>query len=61
MSMMLCSRCDCLVDTDTNVEGVFEDTKPFRYWCPYCVDKAIESEDHEDPIIQQLKREGVEL
>ncbi len=38
MSMMRCDGCDRITDTDYDVEGIFEDAKPYRYFCSACVD-----------------------
>lgn len=39
MSVMRCDGCDDYVDTDYNVEGIFEDAKPYRYYCGNCIDR----------------------
>ena len=38
MSVMRCDRCDHFTDTDEDVEGLFEDAAPFRYWCSNCIE-----------------------
>lgn len=37
MSCIRCDGCDRIVDTDHDVEGVWEDSKPFRFWCSSCL------------------------
>jgi len=46
MSMMRC-QCDRIVDTDYDVEGLFEDASPFRFWCSRCVEDAVKNDDKE--------------
>lgn len=45
MSMILCTACDNHIDTDDDVEGVFEDTTPFRFWCSGCLQRKIEANE----------------
>lgn len=40
MSMMRCDGCDAIVNTDDDVEGLFEDTNPWRFWCCRCVENG---------------------
>lgn len=40
MSMMRCDGCDGIIDTDSDVEGIWEDENPFRFWCSNCVERA---------------------
>lgn len=42
MSVCICHRCGQFVDTDFNVEGVFEAVKPWKYYCGSCVERAFE-------------------
>ena len=38
MSMIRCNGCDRVLDAkEEGLEGVYEDAKPWRYWCPDCV------------------------
>lgn len=54
MSMMACSGCSRYVDTDENVEGVWED-KGTRYWCDRCLEEAAEEADPENVILANFK------
>jgi len=38
MSVVHCDGCDNYIDTDFDVEGVFENTSPFAYWCSSCIE-----------------------
>lgn len=40
MSMMMCSGCDAFIDTDYDVEGLYEDASPFRFWCSFCTERT---------------------
>lgn len=45
MSCIRCDQCESIIDTDYNVEGVWEDKSPFRYWCWNCAERAIKDEN----------------
>jgi hypothetical protein len=55
MSIMRCDGCDDMVDTDYNVEGLFEDAKPYRFWCESCVMDAFSRLDKDCPIVAAVK------
>lgn len=40
MSMMHCSACDRIKDTDDDLDGLWEDPSPFRWWCTACVERG---------------------
>lgn len=42
---MVRCECDRMVDTDYDVEGLFEDTKPWRFWCASCIENAVKSDN----------------
>lgn len=56
MSMMFCKGCDALVDTDHDVEGLFEDDAPFRWWCSQCVADA-----NDTAMLTALEKQNPEL
>lgn len=57
MSMMMCSSCDEMTDTDEDVEGVFEDATPFRYWCSSCADITF---DGDPAILAAIKAQDLD-
>jgi len=57
MSMMRCNGCDNYIDTDEDVEGVWEDGAPHRYWCGTCVEGAVEAKADNCPILAAYKKQ----
>ena len=52
VSMIRCSGCDRILDAkDEGLEGVYEDAKPYRYWCPDCLTEpdALKALKIQDP------------
>ena len=40
MSMMLCKGCDQFVDTDFDLDGIWDDGPPYGYTCTACTERA---------------------
>jgi hypothetical protein len=53
MSMIRCDGCDGLIDTDYNVDGVYETGKPFRYFCEACI-SGVDGHPMEAEITQAV-------
>lgn len=55
MSIMRCDGCDGIIDTDDDVEGIFEDARPFRFWCSGCVERG-----NDEALLAALKTQEPE-
>lgn len=60
MSMMLCNGCDHIRDTDEDLDGLWEETKPSeggknRWWCTQCVEDL-----HDRDMLLTLKKQEPE-
>ena len=51
---MRCDGCDAFIDTDEGT-GLFEDAKPYRFWCDDCVMDAFSRLDKDCPIVAAVK------
>lgn len=56
MSMMKCSGCDRIEDTD-DCTGHFE-FNGIRFWCERCVEEAFEDHDPQNPIMLSMLAEN---
>lgn len=59
MSIMRCDGCDGFINTDEGT-GLFEDAKPYRFWCDECVLNAFESQDANHTIVAVVKKQDPE-
>lgn len=57
MSVMHCSGCDNYIDTDFDVEGVWEDGGTHRFWCSRCLERAIEAKEPDCEILAAYKKQ----
>jgi hypothetical protein len=51
---MRCDGCDGFIDTDEGT-GLFENAKPYRFWCDDCVMTAFDHMAANCPIVAAVK------
>lgn len=56
MSIMVCTGCDRYVDTDFDVEGVWED-RGVGFWCAHCLEGAVSNPQDNERIMEALKHQ----
>lgn len=57
MSVMVCNGCDGYIDTDFVCEGIWENKAPYRYWCPSCLERKIETKDPDDACLAAFREQ----